>query len=297
MNDAHMHDGDLQGMGALEPGSVHSTAMGQTDPYPATCVICLEDISEKAISVPCQHANFDFACLAAWLQRRSTCPLCKAVVSGIKYDLDAASGSQVFSLPLPQPEPVSSRRPLGRHTVRRGRQTLRGSGTPRDQQDQEQDNVLNRRRDVYRHKKYSLHVGSNRISRYQTITPQSFKQDDKLLRRARIWIRRELQVFEFLDPDSPSTESSTNVKRRARNAQFLLEYILAILKSIDIRGSTGQSEELLQEFLGRENARLFLHELENWLRSPYERLQGWDEAVQYGERGGQKTQHGSRSMS
>jgi regulator of sirC expression with transglutaminase-like and TPR domain len=70
--------------------------------------------------------------------------------------------------------------------------------------------------------------------------------------------------------------------RRVKNAEFLREYIIAIIRSIDIRGSTGQAEELLQEFLGRENARLFLHELESWLRSPFERLQDWDEAVQYG---------------
>ena len=77
--------------------------------------------------------------------------------------------------------------------------------------------------------------------------------------------------------------SNSKSLRRARNAEFLLEYIVAILKTVDIKGSGGQAEDMLQEFLGRENARLFLHELGAWLRSPYTSLSDWDRAVQYDE--------------
>ena len=107
---------------------------------------------------------------------------------------------------------------------------------------------------------YSLHVGSNRFSRYRTLTPGLFLKDEAL---------------DFL-----RTDTST-AGRRALNNEFLAEYILAILRSVDIRGSTGQAEDLLQEFLGRVNARLFLHELESWLRSPFETVEEWDNAVQY----------------
>jgi beta-lactamase class A len=61
-------------------------------------------------------------------------------------------------------------------------------------------------------------------------------------------------------------------------------YVVSMLKAIDIKASDGKAEDLLQEFLGRENARLFLHELNAWLRSPYKRLQEWDREVQYRER-------------
>ena len=37
---------------------------------------------------------------------------------------------------------------------------------------------------------------------------------------------------------------------------------------------------MLQDFLGRDNTRLFLHELKAWLRSPYT-LEDWDRHVQY----------------
>lgn len=40
------------------------------------CVICLDMISERAVSVPCNHCTFDFLCLVSWLQECSKCPLC-----------------------------------------------------------------------------------------------------------------------------------------------------------------------------------------------------------------------------
>jgi len=116
------------------------------------------------------------------------------------------------------------------------------------------------------------------VSRFRDLTPALFSSDTELVSRARKWIRRELQVFEFLNPDIASGSD-----RRANNAEFLLEYIVAILKTVDIQGSGGQAEEMLKDFLGRENTVLFLHELRAWLRSPYVNLQDWDSHVQYGE--------------
>ena len=142
------------------------------------------------------------------------------------------------------------------------------------------DAALLRRRHVYRDQLYSLHVGSNRLSRFRDLTPQLFNRDEELVSRARKWIRRELQVFEFLSSERNEVEGVT---RRANNAEFLLEYIVAILKTVDIKGSGGQAEDMLQEFLGRDNTRLFLHELRAWLRSPYISLEDWDRHVQYTE--------------
>ena len=140
--------------------------------------------------------------------------------------------------------------------------------------------ALRWRRHVYQNRLYSLYVGSNRISRFRDFTPQTFTASEELQSRARMFIRRELRVFEFLNADE--LQSANQVAgRRARNAEFLLEYIVAILKTVDIKGSEGQAEDMLQEFLGRDNARLFLHELGAWLRSPYMSLENWDDAVQY----------------
>lgn len=56
-----------------------------------------------------------------------------------------------------------------------------------------------------------------------------------------------------------------------------------MLRTLDIRDSDGRAEDLLQEFLGRQCTRLFLHELNAWLRSPYRKVEEWDEEVQYME--------------
>ncbi|RDW78242.1 hypothetical protein BP5796_06094 [Coleophoma crateriformis] len=154
------------------------------------------------------------------------------------------------------------------------------------------DEALLRRRYIYQNQLYSLHVGSNRMSRFRDLTPQLFSSDAELVTRARKWIRRELQVFQFLNPDG---DRDTN-DRRANNAEFLLEYIVAILKTVDIQGSSGQAEEMLQEFLGRENTRLFLHELRAWLRSPYMSLADWDRNVQYNESSQRKESVGASTQ-
>ncbi|KAJ9611342.1 hypothetical protein H2200_004526 [Cladophialophora chaetospira] len=256
------------------------------------CVICLDQITDKATALPCRHDQFDFSCLGTWLQRQQVCPLCKTAVAAIRFKVggETESKTQVLYLPPPEePQAIQDERGgtptyLQQHGARRRAHGRRGHyRAPRCVRPEvSKDAALDFRRNVYRHKLYSLHVGSNRISRYRNLTPDSFANDEQLTTRARIFIRRELQIFDFLNPNSARTSGgSISNDRRANNADFLLEYIIGILRSIDLKGSTGQAEELLKDFLGRENARVFLHELEAWLRSPYEHLKDWDRAVQY----------------
>lgn len=106
-----------------------------------------------------------------------------------------------------------------------------------------------------------------------------FANDPELQSRARTWIRRELRVFSFLHTDSAGSVSQAATT--SSNAEFLLSYIVSILKMVDIKASNGHAENLLAEFLGQSSSRLFLHELNAWLRSPYTRLKDWDEEVQY----------------
>jgi hypothetical protein len=87
-----------------------------------------------------------------------------------------------------------------------------------------------------------------------------------------MFLRRELQVFSFLN---------TAAAPRGGNREFLLEYIVAILKTNELKGASGHAEDLLTDYLGRGNAKLLLHELEAWLRSPYTTLGDWDSHVQY----------------
>ncbi|KAL4960805.1 RING finger domain protein [Aspergillus stella-maris] len=253
------------------------------------CVICLEPISEPAIAVSCNHANFDFLCLVNWLEQRRNCPLCKSDVSSVKYDLENPDGAKIYQLPdLPPPDAKSTGHihPHGRLPHRTSHRPRRHQSPPR----QTPDDPILRRQHIYRNRLYSLRVGSNRLSQYREFTPDMFNRDEELVSRARKWIRRELRVFEFLQPDPQSDSASSSMSRpgqqrlenrRGNNAEFLLEYIIAILRTVDIKGSAGQAEELLRDFLGRDNASLFLHELQAWLRSPFISLEDWDRNVQY----------------
>lgn len=244
------------------------------------CVICLDHISEPAVAIPCKHGSFDFLCLISWLQERSSCPLCKAEVSTVRYELKDANTFKTYDVSstktAPPPNTSNSRRPYQYDT--RARRPYRARRPSLSRSPPSPDEALTRRRRIYRDQLFSLHVGSNRVSRFRDLTPQLFSNDAELITRARKWIRRELQVFEFLTPNGPSSSD-----RRSNNAEFLLEYIVAILKTVDIQGSSGQAEDMLQEFLGRENTRLFLHEMRAWLRSPYTSLEDWDRHVQYNE--------------
>ncbi|KAJ5578505.1 uncharacterized protein N7459_007469 [Penicillium hispanicum] len=113
-------------------------------------------------------------------------------------------------------------------------------------------------------------------------SPQLFMTDPELVSRARMWLCRELRVFGFLHTnDDPPQDYDSNRRPRPSKAEFLHEYIIAILKTIDIQGSAGLAEDMIQGFLGRRNTRLVLHELKAWLRSPYRWLSAWDRAVQY----------------
>ena len=144
-----------------------------------------------------------------------------------------------------------------------------------------EDTALRRRRQVYQRKLYSLHIGSNPYSGYRDLSPQIITSSPELQSRARTWIRRELRVFAFLYADHAGVPAGGVTT--SSNAEFLLSYIVSILKMVDIKASNGHAQNLLAEFLGRGNAGLFLHELSAWLRSPYTKVEEWDEEVQYSE--------------
>lgn len=268
------------------------------------CVICLDAVAEPCLAQPCGHRHFDFLCLISWLlQRNPSCPLCKAVVTTVQYGDDLA---KTFPVPVPVPtQDVQDRsRAAASESVSVGTSSSSAAPSrPRPFRRQRPPPSspspaasLERRRRVYRLGLYARHVGANRHSRYyRELTPQLFAQDPDLVSRARAFLRRELHVFWEGDGSHegdnrsrtmtrPMSRPGSRPARRANNVEFLLEYIVAILQSIDLQDSAGQAEELLQGFFHgrRDHTRHFLHELRSFLRSPYLTLASWDRHVQYG---------------
>jgi hypothetical protein len=240
---------------------------------PEACAICLEAIKERAVATPCNHLSFDFICLVQWLQEHATCPLCKAEVKEVQYDWRTPTDFKTYTVGQDRTAKATASHTRQRvSAARRRRDVPWGSQTASSSSSvSAEDPSLTRRRQVYLNHTPSLHVGANRISQYQTFTPASFAASPALQTRARIFLRRELRVFDFLDR-----------RPAGANREFLIEYLVAVLKSNDPKGADGHAEELVKEFLGREDARLLLHELDAWLRSPYERLEAWDSHAQYG---------------
>jgi hypothetical protein len=243
---------------------------------PDVCTICLDPISDRAVASPCNHLSFDFVCLVSWLQEQSTCPLCKAEVREVQYEWRSPQDFQTYNVPKTELRTGSSDSTVGtqysrpqhrRPPVRRRQHTRTEAVGPSI------DDLLERRRRVHRDQLYSLRVGANRISQYRDFTAQDFAASSELQSRTRMFLRRELKVFTFLDRNEG-----------ARNRDFLIEYVVALLKTNELRGADGRAEELLADFLGRDNTKLVLHELEAWLRSPYMTLDSWDRHVQYAER-------------
>ncbi|CZT15265.1 uncharacterized protein RCC_12314 [Ramularia collo-cygni] len=218
-----------------------------------TCTICLESISERAVATPCNHLTFDFLCLVSWLQERSTCPLCKAEVKEVQYDWRSANDYKTYHVPKATVPSAPSQAQYARNVRRAHRPSV-----------VIEDQSIERRRHVYRHRLYSLHVGSNCLSGYKDFSPDDYTRSPELQSRTRTFLRRELQVFTFLG-----------------NRDFLIEYIIAVLKKYHVKSADGRAEELLREFLGEANSKLLLHELQMWLRSSLPTLRAWDAKTQY----------------
>ncbi|KUJ11568.1 uncharacterized protein LY89DRAFT_722692 [Mollisia scopiformis] len=182
----------------------------------------LGDLVEQCEAQPCRHNNFDYLCLITWLQEQATCQLCKSDVHEVRYELgeDGRQG-KVYKL-----------------TGRSGPETSSDRAEERLSRSVYEDETIQRQRFVYRLDLYSLHVGPNRrqpaASRYRELSPQLFMTDPELVSRARMWPRRELRVFKILYADGDSLDDHDPIRRRrAGNAEFLLKYTVAILKTMD----------------------------------------------------------------
>ncbi|KAF3107768.1 hypothetical protein TWF706_002586 [Orbilia oligospora] len=233
-----------------------------------SCCICLATVSSttRAVATPCLHACFDFSCLVTWLEgAQSTCPVCKQEVESVKYNFDAkGTGFQKYKIKSSEisnpSKPSISRNSHRRVEIRRLNYASSNSSSLGGLADD-----IPRRRFVYKHRLRSLHIGSNPSSRFKTFTPAMVRSSPTLVSKAKSFIRRELEVFDW-------TEG---------NREWLVEYIVGILKTVRLKDASGKAEDLIEEFLGREFAGVFLHELDAFLRSPFGRVREWDRWAKY----------------
>ncbi|KAF9918620.1 hypothetical protein BGZ65_012457, partial [Modicella reniformis] len=158
--------------------------------------------------------------------------------------------------------------------------------------DQQQD-ALEKRRHVYRNRLFVKHMGANRISGFQQITPETFKVFPQRLDRLVPWIRRELRAILSLSTSSSSGGIDTSTtddyheqhpsRRRYEEIdtglELIREYTIAVLKQYDLQ--TDPAQDLLRDFL-HEHTEQFVHELMAFARSPHS-IEAYDRAAQYPE--------------
>nr|OQO15503.1 hypothetical protein B0A51_16914 [Rachicladosporium sp. CCFEE 5018] len=247
---------------------IRDAALQRSNVEADTCTICLQGITDRAVTVPCNHLSFDFPCLAQWLRNNTTCPLCKAEVDVVQYAWRGPDDYKTFE--------VRRRDSRGKRKVLENLERV--ASASRTHHDEElpiipEHPAVARRRRVYAEQTFSLHIGRNKRSGYTDFTAAVFAASADLQRRARTFLRRELQIFEV----PPQGRLAAQQARR----DWLMEYIIAILKVNEVKAADGHAGTLVAEILGQGNAGLLLHELTAWLRSPFDGLEAWDGGVQY----------------
>lgn len=250
---------------SIPPSSEEATLSQSKRHGPDLCTICLEPIVFRAVATPCNHLSFDFPCLATWLRSHATCPLCKAPVQEVQYDFTSPSSWKTHR--------IAPRKPAAQESNSNDRQRTLSTHIPRQPNN---DPSLSRRRQIYALDAYSAHIGALPQTQHAPpLTPSFFSSSPLLQTRARTFLRRDLLALSTLS-NPPVTALAT-----PRSRAFTLEYLIAILRTFELKGADGKAEDLVAEMLGRKWGRLMLHEVGGWLRSPFERLQGWDGWAQY----------------
>ena len=275
------------------------------------CVICLDALLEPCEILPCSHRNFHVPCLWTWLTENPVCPLCKTKIPRESFDskeIDLSSLNQsLVTRPSRNTEPSTVIRPSPEDTTRHcappNRPNRYHNRRRRDSNDRnstsEPHPIIRFRRGLYRHLQRSKSTSWGRVWPIPdpSMLPADFCNNYALFNRARAFVTRELRIFSFLfDPDCDE-ESATMAapsdqldigrrtapgrfhRRRTTNARFLTEYILLILKSMPFQDD--HAKDLLAEYLGRDEANMFFHELKSWLLSPFDKLDDWDRVAQY----------------
>lgn len=255
------------------------------------CLICHSKIEDPCHVAPCGHRLGCHSCVCTGLNTLQKCWLCRQSVVAVVQE----STGKMLTVPTTQSD-VSfnlARRRLDSTNVTMRPRTLTAT-----------EGQILRRMYIYHHRLFSRHVGANARSGYREITPHVFRNDPELRSRAKAFLRRELRVFAYIGTSngmSRFVSQDGNLSQSpftgddpvsVREVEANVRYFICILKTVDLKGSSGKAESVVRQQLRTplrqmEDAttvvNLFIHELRAFLMSPYARLKDWDASVQYDE--------------
>lgn len=230
------------------------------------CAICLEPVLDRCVLPQCFHSCFCFPCILEWLrtqQTKKTCPLCVAPVGRVVlhnlgpsvqnftvHHLDDDMQKQLEELAEELEEDEEASTPHLRDPCPAPRPDLETVRRREEQRHRRKLNAaLDKRRRVYRYRRYAKHVASNRYTKYRPYPgPVGFQSNATHARLLSVFLQRELQVWPHLD------------------IAFLSYYIPALLSHVDIRSD--MVLQRLTEWIGStEDAHQLVHEMELFVRS------------------------------
>lgn len=267
----------------------------------SNCTICLNTYEDRAVLETCQH-EFCFSCIIQWSTLSHTCPLCIRPFTSCLHEIQDDHHYTVHQFePLPDIRAHSGRPTASDTTVPHGiirrlygppqfRRRGRNRPLPPETADEQsvadrQQAALENRRNVYRNGLFVRHVGANRISGFQQITPETFRIFPQRLDHLVPWIRRELQAITTLSSFPPEAAGSASTTRTTNSSneetdsglEIIREYIIAVCKRYDLQ--TDQGQDLIRDFL-HDHTEHFVHELMGFARSPFS-MEAYDRAAQY----------------
>ncbi|KAK9460101.1 uncharacterized protein V1516DRAFT_486336 [Lipomyces oligophaga] len=254
------------------------------------CAICLQVLipTRQVYTFPCRH-RWHLTCISQWLRvsKQPTCPLCKEIVELVVFEYPSKhlADQAVLRIPVsvftkPAPIPVS-------FSVS---QTDQSPTTGLEESFSRFTMSVFRRQYIYRNRLRVCHFGANPYSRF-TRLPGSleFRRSQVLQARMRGFIRRELCVFPVLfDPQNPVLREYFLATSTSREIEFVTAYTLHIFGHIDVQTAQGHLTAVaaLAEYLGSQHAKLYVHEVCQFARSPCSSVFEYDRLAQYvfGER-------------
>ncbi|KAG8751439.1 hypothetical protein FRC12_012446 [Ceratobasidium sp. 428] len=194
------------------------------------CIICLQTVADRTVLINCAHDRMCFACIKQWAEQSRRCPLCNSPIgTHLIHRIRSQYDYQKYYLPPLRHSPPPENIVIEARTARRTR-ARRNTTSAEEIERDELDRAIEKRRWVYRHGLFAKHIASNAHTRFRpNLTPQQITNSPELQSRCQMFVRRELRVWPNMD------------------VEFLTNFILSLVKSIDIR--TEASIKLISEFL------------------------------------------------
>lgn len=244
------------------------------------CPICLEKLDNPSIPDTCTH-QFCFICIVHWSSTAPACPICKRGFNFIVHNIVSASEYKRY---YPKENNAKNGRSRTHAPPSHNRTSSSTSSSRRDPHPPPPALAAppphlfltehEHRRAVYARQLSAKPSASSTPSASSSssshappppyLTPDLLSSRPALLARLKPWLTRDLQAILQLE-----------------DVHLLVELILSLLRRYDTRTHTHILTDHLAEYIPREYAHAFVHEMVCYAVSKHPSMSAYDKHVQY----------------